>query len=82
MNFDPSTQVWKIYTLICSFREKNVMFDLKQYRGDIFHGTREWCKIWRKTDLWFGKFSRKCMSLKFTGELYVMTMKKDGKRID
>ena len=81
------------------------MFDLKKYRGVIFHDTEEWCKIWRKTDLllgkWheeFGKFSpehlkvsklglwwdpfvqsRKCMSLKFTEELCVITMKNDAK---
>ena len=35
VNFDPSTQKsQKSYTLICSFREKYVMFDLK-YRGVI-----------------------------------------------
>ena len=48
------SKVSKIYTLICSLREKYVMFDLKKYRGVIFHDTREWCKIWRKTDK-FGK---------------------------
>ena len=32
------------------------MFELKKYRGAIFHDTRVWCKIWRKTDLWFGKW--------------------------
>ena len=32
------------------------MFDLKIYRGVIFHDTEEWCEIWRKTDLWFGKW--------------------------
>ena len=32
------------------------MFDLKQYRGVIFHDNKEWCEIWRKTDLWFGKW--------------------------
>ena len=31
------------------------MFELKKYRGVIFHDTREWCKIQRKTDLWFEK---------------------------
>ena len=50
------SKVSKIYTLIGSLREKYVMFDLKKYRGVIFHDTREWCKIWRKTDLWFGKW--------------------------
>ena len=38
------------------------MFDLKKYRGVIFHDAEEWCKIWRNTDLWkkwqeYGKFS-------------------------
>ena len=81
------------------------MFELKKYRGVMFDGTEDWCKIWRKTDLcfqkWheeFGKFSpehlkvsklglwwdpliqsRKSMSLKFTEELCVMTMKNDAK---
>ena len=32
------------------------MFDLKKYRGVIFHDTEKWCEIWRKTDLWFGKW--------------------------
>ena len=32
------------------------MSDLKQYRGVIFHDIEGWCKIWRKTDLWFGKW--------------------------
>ena len=93
----------KIYTLTGCFWSKYVIFQLKKYRGVIFHDTREWCKIWRKTDLWFGKWheefgkfspehpkfsklglsldpfiqSRKCMSLKLTGELCVMTMKND-----
>ena len=33
-----------------------VMFDLKKSSGVIFHDTREWCKIWRKTDLCFQKW--------------------------
>ena len=32
------------------------MFDLKKYKGVIFHDTEESWKIWRKTDLWFGKW--------------------------
>ena len=35
-----------------------VLFDLKKYRGVIFHDTG-WCKIWRKPDLWFGKWHEK-----------------------
>ena len=94
----------KIYILGC-FWPKYIMFELKKYRGIIFHGTRKWCKIWGKSDLWFGKSHEelckflleqmkvsklglllspfiqtiKCMSLKFTGELCVMTMKYDAK---
>ena len=49
------SKVSKLYTLIGSLREKYVMFDLKKYKGVIFHDTREWIKIWRKTDLWFEK---------------------------
>ena len=33
-----------------------IMFALKKYRGVIFHDTGEWYKIWRKADLWFGKW--------------------------
>ena len=98
-------KVSKIYTLMGCFWPKYIMFELKKYRGVIFHDTEEWCKIWRKTDLWFGKWheefgkfspehlkvsklglwwdsfvqSRKCMSLKFTEGLCVMTMKSDTK---
>ena len=32
---------------------KYTMFELKKYRGVMFHETEEWCKIWRKTDLYF-----------------------------
>ena len=46
----------KICTLIGSFCAKYIMFDLKKCTGVIFHDTEEWCKIWRKTDLWFGKW--------------------------
>ena len=49
------------YTQKCSNYDnekcaKYLMFDLKKYRGVIFHDTEGWCKIWRKTDLWFGKW--------------------------
>ena len=95
----------KIFTLIVSFLAKYILFELKKYRGVIFHGTEEGYKIWTKTDLllgkwheeftkcspehskvsqlelWWGLFvqSRKCMTLKFTEELCVMTMKNDTK---
>ena len=46
-----NSQVSKIYTLVGCFRPKYIKFELKKYRGAIFHDTRVWCKIWRKTDL-------------------------------
>ena len=99
------SKISKIYTLMGCVWPKYMTFELKKYRGVIFHDTGEWCKIWRNTDLWFGKWhevfnkfspeyskvsklglwwdsfiqSRKCMSLKFTGKLCVMTRKNDAK---
>ena len=74
VNFDPSTQeVSKICTLIGSYCGKYLMFDLKLYRGVIFYDTEEWCKIWRKTDLWYEGFadfhqsSQKCQNWDFDG---------------
>ena len=32
------------------------MFDLRKYRGVIFHDTEGWCKFWKRTDLWFPKW--------------------------
>ena len=84
---------------------EHIMFELKKYRGVIVLEIGEWCKTWRKLDLWFGKWHkqfgklspehwktskfelwwdpfiqcRKCMSLKFTWELCVMTVKNDAK---
>ena len=39
-----------------SFWPTYTMFEVKKCRRVIFHDTREWCKIWRKTDLWFEKW--------------------------
>ena len=50
------SKVPKICPLMGSFWTKYKMFALKRYRGVIFHDTEEWCKTWRKTDLWFGKW--------------------------
>ena len=43
----------KICTFIGSCSAKYLMFDLKKYRGVIFHDTEEWYKIWRGIDLSF-----------------------------
>ena len=49
----------EICTLIGSFSAKYIIIDLKKYRGVIFHDTEELCKIWRKTDFWFGTWHEK-----------------------
>ena len=41
----------QICTLMCSFCWKYIKFQLKMYRGVLPHGTEEWCKIWKETDL-------------------------------
>ena len=48
-------KVSTIRTLMGSFWPKCIMFELKKCRGVIFSDTEEWCKIWRKTDMWLGK---------------------------
>ena len=49
-------KIVKISTLIGSFRGKYITFGLKKYRGVMVHDTKDWCKVWRKTDLWVGKW--------------------------
>ena len=53
------SKVSKIFTLMGSFWAKYILFELKKYRGVIFHDIEEWCKIWRKTDLLLGKWHEK-----------------------
>ena len=48
-------KILKIFTLIGSFCAKYRTFDLKTSRGVIIRDTEERCKVWRKTNLWFGK---------------------------
>ena len=99
------SKVSKIFTLMGSFWANYLLFELKKYRGAIFHETKVRYKIWigidlsfqywhkefdkflpehlkvSKLELWWDPFaqSRKCMTLKFTEELCVMTMKNDTK---
>ena len=44
-----------IFTLMSSFWARYILFELKKYRGVIFHDTEEWCKVWRKNYVWFEK---------------------------
>ena len=46
----------RIFTLIGSFWTKYITFELENYSGVIFHDNEEWCNIWRKNDVWFGKW--------------------------
>ena len=46
------SKVSKMFTLMGSFWEKYILFEIKNYRGVI----EEWTKTWRKTYLWFGKW--------------------------
>ena len=38
---------------MASFRPKYIIFELNRYRGVMFDGTKDWSKIWSKTDLCF-----------------------------
>ena len=43
----------KIFTLMSSFGAKYILFELKKYRGIIFHETEEGYKVWRGIELSF-----------------------------
>ena len=47
------SKVSKIFILMDSFWAKYILFELKKYRGVIFHETEEGYKIWRGIDLLF-----------------------------
>ena len=47
------SKVSKIFTLMGSLWAKYVLFELKKYRGIIFHETEEQYQIWRGIDLPF-----------------------------
>ena len=109
-------EIWRILTpvrwslknvnlIMGSFWAKCIFFEWKKYRGVFFGEIEEWCKIWEKTDLCFGKWeeefgkflpehskvsklelwwdpfiqNRKCMSLQYTEELCIITIKNDAK---
>ena len=47
------SKVSKIFILMSSFWAKYILFELKKYRGIIFHETEEGYKIWRGIELLF-----------------------------
>ena len=53
------SKVSKIFTLMGSFWAKYILFELKKYRGVIFHKTEEGYKIWGGIDLSFQDWHKK-----------------------
>ena len=51
-------EVSKMFTLMCSFWAEYILFELKKYRGVIFHDTEEWYKIWRGINMSFQNWHR------------------------
>ena len=51
VNFHSTTQKSKNFTSMGSFFPNYMSFELKKYRGVIFHDTEQWCKIWINPDL-------------------------------
>ena len=46
-------KVSKMFILICSFWANYILFELKKYRGIIFHESEEGYKIWRGINMSF-----------------------------
>ena len=57
VNFHPTTQKSKNFTSMGSFFPNYMSFELKKYRGVIFHDTEQWCKIWIDPDLVVSKMT-------------------------
>ena len=57
VNFHPNTQRSENFTSMGSFWPKYTRFELKRHRGVIFHGTKQWCKIWINLDLVVSKLA-------------------------
>ena len=55
VNFHPTSQKSVHFTSMSYFCPKYMRFELKQYRGVIFHDTEQWSKIWTNLDLLVSK---------------------------
>ena len=57
VNFHPTTQKSENFTSMGYFCPKYIRFELKKYRGVIFHNTDQWCKIWKNPNLVVSKMT-------------------------
>ena len=57
VNFQPTTQKSKNYTWMGYFCPKYTRFELKKYRGVIFHDTKQWFKILINSELVVSKMA-------------------------
>ena len=57
--FIPALEGLKIWALMGFFSTKYIIFEVIQYTRVIFYDTEKWCKIRRKTDLWYEKWHEK-----------------------
>ena len=55
--FNATTQKSKNFTSIGYFCPKYMRFDLKKYRGFLFHDNEQWCKILINPDLVVSKMT-------------------------
>ena len=46
VDFHPTTQKSRNFISMGSFYPKYIRFELKNFRGIVFHDTDQWCKIW------------------------------------
>ena len=50
------SKISKICSLMGCFWSKYIIFKLEKYWRVMFDGTEDWCKIWKKTDLYFQRW--------------------------
>ena len=63
------------------------MFELRKCRRVMFHGTEDWCKIWRKIDLCFPKWYEESGKLKnsnfiLESKMAELNQNKNSKQLD
>ena len=61
------SNISKLCTFMGSFWSKYITFELKKYRGVIFDGIKDRCKIWRKPNLCFLKWHEEFFKFSFIG---------------